>query len=296
METFRPKLILAPTDFSETAAHALRYASALAERFNAHLLVMYADPFMPAVDFTAIPAATFDLAQQNMIEEAREKLEVHAEENVGEKVPYDIRVIIGSPVIAISNLVRETGADLIVMGTHGRTGLRRILFGSVTAHVMRVAAAPVIAVNSATSETAEVRKVLVPVTSEPLCREALPFAAALTSSSDAPIVFLQFADDDRPLEDTLDHLLSLQQWAPNELGDRCEFKIMPGREADRSITSLAKFTNSDLIALTIPEGRGLGDVLRGTLAERVIRQSGCPVLTVNSLVARCAEPTPVMVG
>jgi nucleotide-binding universal stress UspA family protein len=294
METFRPKLILAPTDFSETAAHALRYASALAERFDAHLLVMYADPFMPAVDFTAIAAASFDLEQQNMIDEAREKLEVHAEENIRQSVPYDVRVIIGAPQTAIIEQAHEAGADLIVMGTHGRSGLSRILFGSVTAHVMRVAPAPVIAVNSATPETAEVRKVLVPVTSEPLCREALPFVAALASAPDAPIVFLQFADDDRPLEDTLDRLLSLQQWVPNELGSRCEFKIMPGRQADRSITSLAKFTNSDLIALTIPEGRGLGDVLRGTLAERVIRQSGCPVLTVNSVVTCCTE-TPALV-
>jgi nucleotide-binding universal stress UspA family protein len=127
------------------------------------------------------------------------------------------------------------------------------------------------------------------VTSAPLPSEALPFAAALTSAPDAPIVFLQFADDDRPLEDTLDHLLYLKQWAPQELGNRCEFKIMSGREADRSIASLAKITNSDLIALTIPEGRGLGDILRGTLAERVIRQSGCPVLTVNSLVGRPVE-------
>jgi nucleotide-binding universal stress UspA family protein len=296
METFRPKLILAPTDFSETAAHALRYASALGERLNAHLLVMYADPFMPAVDFTAIAASSFDLAQQNMIEEAREKLEVHAQENVRKSVPYDVRVIIGSPVIAISEVVRETGADLIVMGTHGRTGLRRILFGSVTSEVIRLAPAPVIAVNSATPETAEVRRVLVPVTSEPRCHDALPYAAALTSAPDTPFVFLQFADDDRPLEDTLDRLISLQQWAPNELGDRCEFKIMPLRDADRSIASVAKFANSDLIAVTIPEGHGLGDVLRVTLAERVIRQSGCPVLTVNSLVARCAKPTAALVG
>jgi nucleotide-binding universal stress UspA family protein len=288
METFRPKLILAPTDLSETAAHALRYASALAERFNAHLLVMYADSFIPAVDFAAIPAGSFDLAQQRMIAEAREALEVHAETNIRTSVPYEIHVVVGSPVTAIVEEARETGADLIVMGTHGRSGFRRILLGSVTADVMRLAPAPVIAVNAATPETADVRKVLVPVTSEPVS-DALRYAAAPTSAPDTPIVFLQFADDDGPLEDTLDRLLRLQQWAPDELGDRCEMKIMPRREADRNIASLAKFTNSDLIALTVPEGRGMSDVVRGTLAERVIRQSGCPVLTVNSFVGRPVE-------
>jgi len=289
METFRPQLILAPTDFSETAAHALRYASALGERFDAHLLVIYADSFMPAVDFAAIPGGSFDLAQQKMIAEARETLEVHVEMNICASVPYEVRVVVGSPVMAIVEEACETGADLIVMGTHGRSGLRRILLGSVTADVMRLAPAPVIAVNAATPETADVRKVLVPVTFEPLSRNALPYAAALASAPDTPIVFLQFADDDGPLVDTLDRLFRLQQWIPDELGDRCEFKIMPRRDADRNIASLAKFTNSDLIALTIPEGRELGDVLRGTLAERVIRQSGCPVLTINSFVGRPVE-------
>src|SRR5438128_7488626 len=119
METFRPKLILAPTDFSETAAHALRYATALSERFDAHLLVMYVDSFIPAVDFAAIPAGSFDLAQQKMIAEARETLEVHAEMNMCASVPYEVRVVVGSPVMAIVEEARETGADLIVMGTHG---------------------------------------------------------------------------------------------------------------------------------------------------------------------------------
>ena len=127
------------------------------------------------------------------------------------------------------------------------------------------------------------------MTFEPLSRNALPYAAALASAPDTPIVFLQFADDDGPLVDTLDRLFRLQQRVPDELGDRCEFKIMPRREAGRNIARLAKSTKSDLIALTLPEGRGISDVVRGTLAERVIRQSGCPVLTVNSLVGRPVE-------
>jgi hypothetical protein len=89
--------------------------------------------------------------------------------------------------------------------------------------------------------------------------------------------------------DALDRLFRLKQWVPDKLLDRCEFKIMPRREADRNIASLAKSAKSDLIALTLPEGRGIGDVVRGTLAERVIRQSGCPVLTVNSFVGRPVE-------
>jgi len=56
METPTPKLILVPTDFSAPAAHALRYAAALGARFEAHLLVIYADLFVPPADFSALHA------------------------------------------------------------------------------------------------------------------------------------------------------------------------------------------------------------------------------------------------
>ncbi len=285
METFRPKLILAPTDFSETAAHALRYASALAERFDAHLLVMYADPFMPAVDLAAIPAASFDLAQQNMIEEAREKLEVHAEENVRQSVPYDVRVIVGVPEKAIIEQAREAGADLIVMGTHGRSGVRRIVFGSVTAGVMRAAPVPVIAVNSVTAEDADVRKILCPVTFDPVCSAALRCAAAISSVPRAPIVLLQLLEE-HELPGMADHLLRLREWPPSDLAGRCDFKILPAHSPDRTIPEIAEMTNSDLIALGIPESRSVSDILRGTLAEHVIRRSDCAVLTVNAVASR----------
>src|SRR5215203_6479301 len=95
MEPFEPKLMLVPTDFSEPAAHALRYASALAERFGAHLLVMHADRFVPVVDFIATPADVFGEVQESMIENAREVLQAHAEENISAAVPFDLRVIVG---------------------------------------------------------------------------------------------------------------------------------------------------------------------------------------------------------
>lgn len=164
MEPFEPKLILVPTDFSEPAAHALRYASALAERFGAHLLVILADLFAPVADFTAIPADMFGGLQESMVENAREALQAHAEENIGAAVPFDLRVIVGGTLEAIATQTQESGANLVVMGTHGRTGVSRLLFGSVTESVMRTSTAPVIAVNPGASERAHVGKVLCPVT------------------------------------------------------------------------------------------------------------------------------------
>jgi nucleotide-binding universal stress UspA family protein len=282
MEPLVPKLILVPTDLSEPAAHALRYASALGERFDAHLLVIYADPFVPPVDFTASAAGVFQLSRDVMIDSAREELQRHAEENIAEDVPFDVRVIVGEPLDSILAQVRESGANLIVMGTHGRTGVRRLLFGSVTEAVMRVAPVPVIAVNPAATITAEVKKVLSLMTFTPACRDALLRASALASDADVPFVLLTNVESPDAHMGALE-LMRLERWVPEELAGRAELKLVSADED--SILQVAADTGADLIALGVPAGRNFAESLRGTIAERVVQRSVCPVLTVNAYVA-----------
>jgi nucleotide-binding universal stress UspA family protein len=284
MEPYEPKLILVPTDFSEPAGHALRYASNLGDRFRAHLLVIYADPFIPPIDFTASAAGVFDFSQDEMAGKAREQLQAHAEENIDKRVPFDLRVMIGTPLKSILDQLRECGANLIVMGTHGRTGASRLMFGSVTESVMRFATVPVIAVNPTAMVTGRVDKVLCPVTFTPACRDALRHAAALVNGRRAPLVLL------RPVEKADAHmgmqsLQQLQKWVPGDLVDRCEMKLTPAAGDARGIVAVANATGADLIAIGVPAGRTVYDSLRGTLAERVVQQSNCPVLSVNAYAA-----------
>jgi nucleotide-binding universal stress UspA family protein len=275
MEPFAPKLVLVPTDFSEPAAHALRYASALAERFGAHLLVIHADPFVPVADFTNTPADVFGELQESMVENAREVLQAHAEENVSAAVPFDLRVIVGGTLATIAAQLRESGADLVVMGTHGRTGMSRLLFGSVTESVIRTAAVPVIAVNPGAAESAHVGKVLCPVSFTETGREALRRAAALVDSRRTPLVLVQSIDDDP---------LRVQQWVPRELLDRCEMQRCEMQRSSggaEEIVHLAATSGADLIALGVEPDRTLHETLLGTFAERIVQQSRCVVLTVN---------------
>jgi nucleotide-binding universal stress UspA family protein len=273
MEPFEPKLILVPTDFSEPASHALRYASALAERFGAHLLVIHADYFAPPMDFSA---GAFDYSRQAIIEATREALQTHAEEHLAAAVPFDIRVIVGGPIEAIGAQVRESGANLVVMGTHGRTGVSRLLFGSVTESVMRTCSAPVIAVTPGALESAHVEKVVCPVSFTETSREALRRAAALVDNRRSPLV-LVFSHTDDPLR--------VQQWVPRDLVDRCEMKRSSSAEAEE-IVVLAKTAGADLIALGVEPDRTVHETLLGTFAERIVQHSRCAVLTVNANVVR----------
>jgi nucleotide-binding universal stress UspA family protein len=285
MEPLVPRLILVPTDFSAPASHALRYASALGERFGAHLLVIYADSFTLPVDFTASGTGAFTASRETMIEEAREELGSHAERNISATVPYDLRVIVDNPLDAITAAVRESGANLVVMGTHGRSGIPRLLFGSVTESVMRIASVPVIAVNSSTSENASVSRVLCPVDFTAACRAALRQAVALADSERAPILLFRGVEG-KELHPSIQELIRLHEWAPSEIAGRSELKTVLTSAPAEEILDLALATATDLIAIEIRSDRSLADDLRGTVAERIVQQSHCPVLTVNSFAAR----------
>jgi len=282
MAPFAPKLILVPVDFGETSAHALRYAGALAERFSAHLLVIYADAFIPPVDFTGTPTATFGISRGAMIDESAEDLIRYAEQNISPAVPYDTRIVVESPVRAILDQAAEAGCDLIVMGTHGRSGVRRLVVGSVTETIMRTSSAPVIAVNALSTESAGVARVLCPVTYTEACRNALRRAAALTDSRKAPLILLRTvtANDARG---TADELMRLRAWVPPELVDRCELKVIPAHATADQILAMANATHADLIAIGAERGEGFADTIRGTIAERVVQHSGCPVLSANGV-------------
>lgn len=76
----------------------------------------------------------------------------------------------------------------------------------------------------------------------------------------------------------------MQKWLPHELVDRCELKLTSADDAE-AIVRLARESATDLIALGVEPGVSVYDSLRGTLAERIVQQSGCAVLTMNERAA-----------
>jgi nucleotide-binding universal stress UspA family protein len=282
VELIAPKLILVPTDFSAPSAQALRYGAALAERFSAHLLVIYADPFSLPVDLTITAAGVFDMSREELVEAARGQLQIIAEANIPRTVPYDLRVLIGAPVDAIVMQASETGADLIVMGTHGRTGLRRLLVGSVSEAVMRLAPVPVIVVPETWKEPADPHWIIGCVTPVRECRAALRYATALADRASRFVLFGAASAAGRPF--TMDDLNLLEVCTPGELVGRTSFKGIDSMGPE-DVVSAAQAERADLLVLGIAGDRSFADTLRGTTAERVVQQSACPVLTVNRFAA-----------
>jgi nucleotide-binding universal stress UspA family protein len=139
--------ILVPIDFSKHSEVALSYAVALAEKFGAELLLLHVVQdlalFIPDAVAVAPPIAP---PVEQFITAAREALERVTQLNDLKSLTVHREVREGTPFYEIIRFAKEKTVDLIVMGTHGHTGLTHVLLGSVTEKVVRKAPCPVLTV------------------------------------------------------------------------------------------------------------------------------------------------------
>jgi nucleotide-binding universal stress UspA family protein len=141
------KRILAPVDFSAGSAAAFAYAKRLAEVFSASVEVLHVvQPPRFAMPLVTVEAQSlsFDAYARNVA--SVELQEFLTAQRVGAHVSVTGRLEFGDPAHIIAKVAAERGIDLIVMGTHGRTGLSHFLVGSVAEKVVRHAHCPVLAV------------------------------------------------------------------------------------------------------------------------------------------------------
>ncbi len=138
--------ILLPTDFSPGAAPALRWAAALSRAFSAELILLH----VLDMSIAALAGLPSQIAAMPAVNDLLERVRAETSEEMSQltaRFPRAQTIIReGSPRPVILQVASEVGADLIVMGTHGRTGLAHVFFGSVTEHVVRHSRIPVLTV------------------------------------------------------------------------------------------------------------------------------------------------------
>lgn len=144
--------ILVPTDFSAVSDAALDYAIAIARRFGAslHLLHVLDDPFVGGDTWgSEVYIAGVPAMRETLIEEASAKLSRVLAHAQAKGIPARSEVRLGRPATMIRDTAEKEASDLIVMGTHGRTGVTHALLGSVAEKMVRVAPCPVLTVRAA---------------------------------------------------------------------------------------------------------------------------------------------------
>ncbi len=143
--------IVAPTDFSETSREAVRYAMDLVAPGGTILVCHVVDDVQLTYGYVgvAVPPPELD---RRVTDEAQRELADFVPAPVPEGVTVEQKVLHGSPYLGIVKMAKDRKADLIVMGTHGRTGLKHMLLGSVAEKVVRRAPCPVLVVHQPDGE------------------------------------------------------------------------------------------------------------------------------------------------
>ncbi|MBA4149708.1 MAG: universal stress protein [Verrucomicrobia bacterium] len=136
--------ILVPTDFSKSANTALKFALVFAEQFDAQVTLLYVVEVPVFRDFEAYPLA---LDGNSAIQQAKGHLErLKAEQGTAAERIKAVKATIGKPFREITSAARTMKQDLIIIATHGRTGLKRVFLGSTAEKVIRHASCPVLVV------------------------------------------------------------------------------------------------------------------------------------------------------
>lgn len=298
MSSFK-KIFLA-TDFSDCAEHAHAYAFALAKRFEAQLLVGHVvDTAYPSYAGVYGFGAQVDLHLDEVKEHAQENLVGIIDEARDLGIEAHPHLLGGRPAEKIVAKALESSCDLIVIGTHGRSGFEHFLFGSTCERVVRFSPIPVLSVKSPEKEfvqeggTIELRRVVCPCDFSDVSEQAIPIAADICRMFDAELVLMHVIDSrvEYPLlmpganlptsdelhayaVDRLDELVA-------KLSDvEARGEVVTG-VPHKEIANAVKRDEADLVVMTTHGRTGVPLALLGSTAEKIVRTVPVPILTAR---------------
>ena len=275
------KNILCPTDFSPAAETALPYTIGLARRYGAKVHALH------------VTEATQEQA----------KLEAQQLHKMLATVPHEVSICEGDIWPLVSDMVEKQKIDMIVIGTSGRTGISRAVYGSVAEEIFRRASCAVLTVGPHISGDIErrldMKQILYATDFSSETLAALPWAIFMAQEHQARLTLLHVVGESK----TYLHLYgasrgelvheeqytdSIRRWLhelmPPEAEPLCEpkYMVLHGPEADKIIEA-ATAVGADLIVLGVRGGSKMtvATHLGRPIAHQVVTQARCPVLTVH---------------
>jgi len=139
--------ILFPVDLSESSAKIVPYVRTVAQKFGSQIHILFAARVFDHFTSIYVPHPSINKFEKELIEGAEKRLYEFMDENFKEFPQTKTAVMAGDPSEEIIKYIQEHKIDLVIMGTHGRKGMDKILFGSVAERVVKTAPVPVMVVN-----------------------------------------------------------------------------------------------------------------------------------------------------
>jgi len=273
--------ILVPTDMSAFSDLALRYALHFNERLGSKITLLHAEEISWLAEdhpvgyyFESVPEARTALTKQ---------LHDYAASHVPATVHATTLFEDEAPELAIVRIARDINADLIIMGTHGRRGIRRAILGSVAEYVLRETDVPVITVNPALfapDETIGIRTVLCPVNFTAIARESLAQASAIAELFGAQLVVMHVCEGSEPqLFSDVEKQFGI--WVDPDVRARTRYReiVVHGHAAEQ-VLAVADHVSADLLVIGAQHRPFVDATVIGNTTETITRFAKRAVMTV----------------
>ncbi|HVO60483.1 MAG TPA: universal stress protein [Terriglobales bacterium] len=280
--------ILFATDFSSTSTGALAFGLAVARWYGSKILAVHA--VMPEPHYS-VPLEPIPLDLEPLYQQAKKKMAECETTRAFGDVPHEAIIQHGQPWEVVARVTRQQRIDLLVLGTHGRTGIRKLVLGSQAEIIFRQATCPVVTVgphvHTAPTESWNPKTVVFATDFSEASLHAFPFALSLAEETQATLIlahFMALVPVDRRDEaeaDAYERLrklipLDAEQWFRPEFVVRVDFPAA-------GILNIAEEQKADLVVMgvrkrTLP---GAAAHLPWATASEVVSRAPCPVLTVR---------------
>jgi nucleotide-binding universal stress UspA family protein len=281
MSKFAPKEILCPVDLSPASNAVLSWARLIAESFGSRVEVLHADWSEPPRYFTEGQLSALDAEAVLRRQTLERDLQDLAQKVLGSGISFTVSVVEGHAVDVMLQRLKKNPPDLVVMGSHGRSGVARLLLGSVAENVVRVAQCPTLVVRGPEIPVGhrQLHSVLCPVNLTDTARECAEFASGVAAAFGAELRVLQAVEGKAPHSDTTRQHLC--QWVPEDVRSRCRVSeiVLKGDAAEQIILS-ARREKIDLIVLGAERRSFLEFSTLGRTTERVLRHGPSSILLV----------------
>ena len=283
------KRVLFTTDFTEASQRAVPILAAIARRYGSKV---YAAHVWTPNPYSMVPPEVIDVLDRQSKRAANAELEQLSQAEVLDGIKVEHLVRCGQPAEEIGRLADQYHISLAVMSTHGRTGFKHRVLGSVAEEAIRTLQCPVLTVGprlaARFSQLKTIAGVLFPTDFSPESMAVFPYLATLAHEYQSRLTILHVLSPEttgnRDTEEAAERLRGRMKKAlEKEISPRCcdEFVIDSGDPAE-VILAHARRADSDLIGLGVRGWTDIAKHFRETVAYRILAEAECPVLTHHS--------------
>jgi nucleotide-binding universal stress UspA family protein len=273
--------VLIPTDFSELSENALKMGISIAKRQSSEITLLHV-----LDSFSYIQAAEVFIPDFRVTTDVISRMEGHLEElsvkiqnETGIKIGYKVKA--GIPADEICKLAYEENVSLIVMGTHGISGLKEFFIGSEAFRVVKSATCPVLTIPGDWQRT-EFKRVVFPIRLLPGALEKYFYARPIVEKNNSELVLLGLSDMKKP-NDVKEIATLIEKLKIQLVNDNIKFHsaLCPYEDFPEETIKIAKDFDADLIILTANLDYDLKAYFVGPFTQQVINHSQLPVLSIK---------------